>query len=399
MGNVTTLPVGPAPSLDLDFVAQRFSVSGREQNYADLISHTRASSATFIDRSGVRRLAAANQPRFDYDPVTGLCRGLLIEEQRTNLLRQSASYDSAAWLKGGGISVTAPLDNAWGLNGSPLQLVTLSGTEGHHLWQVLPSALTIGVAYTLTLDVVAKTAPFPIQLSYYDASTSLHSVLTTPTAVGVLQRLRFTFTPTFSAVSPQIRLIGFSSGTAGAQLYLGESQLEAGDSPTSNIPTTTAAATRAADVVSLASLSPWFNPTETTVIVEAMQSFTPTATPGPRAFSLFTNTTTYASMARASNGACSVDVTNSGTGQIPGVSTVVADGVPFRGILALKVNDAAGAVNGLSLKTSASAAMPAPVQAMIGQRGAGVAYWNGYVRRVMVFGKRLPNSQLTELSR
>ncbi|MOA42976.1 hypothetical protein D3C78_1650820 [compost metagenome] len=65
----------------------------------------------------------------------------------------------------------------------------------------------------------------------------------------------------------------------------------------------------------------------------------------------------------------------------------------------MKTNNMAGTVNGLALKTSAAAVMPAPVQAMIGQRGAGVAYWNGHVRRVMVFGKRLPNSQLTELSR
>jgi len=42
--------------------------------------------ATYINSSGVITAATNNQPRFDYDPVTLLCKGLLIEESRANLL-------------------------------------------------------------------------------------------------------------------------------------------------------------------------------------------------------------------------------------------------------------------------------------------------------------------------
>lgn len=42
--------------------------------------------ATYIDSSGVITAATNNQPRFDYDPVTLLCKGLLIEESRANSL-------------------------------------------------------------------------------------------------------------------------------------------------------------------------------------------------------------------------------------------------------------------------------------------------------------------------
>jgi hypothetical protein len=42
--------------------------------------------ATYINSSGVITAATNNQPRFDYDPVTLLCRGLLIEEARANSL-------------------------------------------------------------------------------------------------------------------------------------------------------------------------------------------------------------------------------------------------------------------------------------------------------------------------
>lgn len=45
--------------------------------------------ATYIDSSGVITAAANNQPRFDYDPVTLVCKGLLIEESRTNALLNS----------------------------------------------------------------------------------------------------------------------------------------------------------------------------------------------------------------------------------------------------------------------------------------------------------------------
>lgn len=45
--------------------------------------------ATYINSSGVITAATNNQPRFDYDPVTLLCKGLLIEESRTNSLLNS----------------------------------------------------------------------------------------------------------------------------------------------------------------------------------------------------------------------------------------------------------------------------------------------------------------------
>jgi hypothetical protein len=52
---------------------------------------TRASTATFIGSDGLIQTAAINTPRFEYDPVTLQCRGLLVEASRTNLVFPSAT--------------------------------------------------------------------------------------------------------------------------------------------------------------------------------------------------------------------------------------------------------------------------------------------------------------------
>ena len=71
------------PSLNLDF-ANNQSVDPR-------ITFTRASIATRINAKGLIEVVASGVPRIDYDAVTGACKGLLIEEARTNLLLNSAT--------------------------------------------------------------------------------------------------------------------------------------------------------------------------------------------------------------------------------------------------------------------------------------------------------------------
>ena len=58
------------------------------------ITFTRASTATYVDASGIIQTAASGVPRFDHDPVTGESLGLLIEEARTNLLLNSATLST-----------------------------------------------------------------------------------------------------------------------------------------------------------------------------------------------------------------------------------------------------------------------------------------------------------------
>ena len=63
----------------------------------DLITFSRASSATFLGSNGLLQTAANNIPRIEYD-ATGAVKGLLIEEARTNNLKSSGDLNGSGWV-------------------------------------------------------------------------------------------------------------------------------------------------------------------------------------------------------------------------------------------------------------------------------------------------------------
>ncbi len=82
------------PTLVLDFERQkchRYSPSTGfgETPLNTFMTFARNSAATYTGPDGLLKTAAANEARYDYDPLTGECKGLLVEEQRTNLLPYS----------------------------------------------------------------------------------------------------------------------------------------------------------------------------------------------------------------------------------------------------------------------------------------------------------------------
>lgn len=73
------------PTLNLDFA--------NSQSLDKRITFSRGSIGTFVNKNGLIETASANIPRFDYDPISGECRGLLIEEQRTNIIQNSTTLN------------------------------------------------------------------------------------------------------------------------------------------------------------------------------------------------------------------------------------------------------------------------------------------------------------------
>ena len=92
------------PSLDLDFTQEVLDPR---------ITFTRGTSGTRVNRNRLIETMSINTPRFDYDSVTGECKGLLIEEGRVNSWLYSGQNVTTGWSLGGGTlsfgnTITAP---------------------------------------------------------------------------------------------------------------------------------------------------------------------------------------------------------------------------------------------------------------------------------------------------
>ena len=272
-----------APSFSRDFAG----LKTLDHGVGPAITFTRASNATYFDAAGTLQTAANDTPRFDHDPATGASRGLLIEEARTNLLIRSAEFTDATWTK---TNVTAT-DGQSAPDGTTTADAILETVDSgiHETRQSVSIAATATHTYSVflkangrnfvtvyvreTANSGATYASVVVDLS--DGSISGSPVGTaTVTSVGNgWYRVAVSASIDAGTRFAQIRLREDASTTS----YAGDitkgilawgAQLEAGDFPTSYIPTTSAAVTRAADGVSVTPISSFYNTAEGTMFAE-----------------------------------------------------------------------------------------------------------------------------------
>jgi hypothetical protein len=89
-----------------------------------LLTYTRTGSATRMGPRGLVEAVAADTLRHDYDPVSGVYLGWLVEESRTNLALQSRDQSVAPWTRG---NMTAAR-TAVGADGVAASASTLTAT-------------------------------------------------------------------------------------------------------------------------------------------------------------------------------------------------------------------------------------------------------------------------------
>ena len=265
------------PSLDLDFTQEVLDPR---------ITFSRGSIGTRVNRNRLIEIVSANLPRFDYDPVTGECRGLLIEESRSNSLLRSEDF--SLWSVSNG-SVQSNVITAPDGNTTADKLVENSTTGNK---EVFRSSITFTSGTSLTFSCFVKAGErnlfrLGFTTGFFASTTEVHFNLTSGTVSSTFggvtsasiipypngwYRCVATVLPTSSGsgnvfitlVRSGIQSNYVGNGTSG--LYLWGAQLEAGAFPTSYIPTIASTVTRSFDNAEMTgrNFSSWYNQTEGT---------------------------------------------------------------------------------------------------------------------------------------
>lgn len=251
-----------------------FAGYGREAKVGDdvvarYVNFSRATTATFIDKSGSLRVAAVNEPRFEAE-------GLLVEGLSTNLTPLSEGWPS---------SIGATAGNAWSHTSKDAAgWITVSGgtdavrAEGSYR-DFAQGAAIQGQTATFSLDV-KKVAGYKFRVTIFVAGTgsdglgnsiaSFEDGHAFPSIPGLVVKdmgtwLRISITRKFGDGVSIFRLYPFGGdpGSNGALTYR-RVQVEIQPYATSYIPTSGATASRAADSVSIPSARN-INPTNTDV--------------------------------------------------------------------------------------------------------------------------------------
>lgn len=218
---------------------------------APFVTFTRSSTATYFDSAGVMRVAAANQPRVDYNPATLALRGLLVEEQRTNLLLRSTLAGGGdpptGWGKTIGTGTSAPAASIYGSADGAVAYSQAATAQRPFYEQAV--ATTVGVVYTLSLSIEAVSGlPYSSIIGVNGITPSTvrrNGVIVVPTDAAQPGRVESVFTA--AAASSGIRIGIGVGGNATGTVTFSRPQLEAGAFSTSYIPTTGTAQTRAID--------------------------------------------------------------------------------------------------------------------------------------------------------
>jgi hypothetical protein len=82
----------PRPSIRFNFANTPWYLDSR-------INFQRNSIATYVNETGYIASVPANSPRWTFDPLTGECLGVVIENERTNTFLYSEDFSNAAWTK------------------------------------------------------------------------------------------------------------------------------------------------------------------------------------------------------------------------------------------------------------------------------------------------------------
>ena len=399
------------PTLDLNFAAKK--------KLDPRITYQRTGPASFTDELGKVVLVNGNTPRFDHDPLTKECKGLLIEQSRTNYVKNSLGLGSG-WVAGAG---SFAIDNSITNPDGSVGAYHHTGAELYHENIDLSSASTNTVIVSLWMkERSGQSGVMDIQIYQqitgsvvvigafsFDPATAVISTPGSNFSNGTVEE----YPNGWYRISAKVTTSSgnFSSSTRydiqGAEHYVWGFQMEVGEFLTSFIPTNGRAATRGTENVKIDGddFTDFYNPIESTVACEFDSSnwITYNYNAYERIWSINNgsesdliemfkeNTVSDAIRYRVRDG--NVNVLGAfnisyGTNTTPKMA------------FAVKLNDAAAAVDGtISGTTDNVIPMPTVDRLILGNdNDNNQNSLNGYIRRFMYYPVKLPDSQVVTLT-
>lgn len=380
----------------------------------------RASTGTRYNQQGTIEVIGADMPRLDYDPDSCLPRGLLIEESRTNELLYSGDFTRAPWQTSNLVltssDVIAP-DGKFAIKAS----CSTANINHEAVQSFLGATFTIGdyIATSvyakagerncIQIRWVGGAAGITGKYANFDLTTGAtagnsFSMSTEKLANGWYRCLAVALIEGDGTAGKDFGIGIIASladgrrpamaGTGTDGVYLCEAQVELGAFNTSQIPTTTAAVTRAADLVSVNTLAPWYDPTEGTLSLWATDRQPSVGV--TFALSIGTDSLNYV-------GLCYTSESGSiGKSYIKNadVGSSINDGGLGRSRIVVAWDGAnmGLATDGTYRGTGVSAGAPPAASMRIGRGHYGGSVVTGYYRKITYWSSRFPDGTLPTLS-
>lgn len=373
------------------------------------ISIARASTAYYCNSAGVLSSFASGAARIGD-------RGLLVEPAATNLALQSQTFDNASWSKSNSTVTANAVAAPDGTTTADKLIPSAAATDGRIIQTV--AGLSSGGTYTLSCygkagehsnfriymdDSGSNSASVSYNLSTGAVSTAAAvagtwtAVSTTVTALANgWYRCTVTFTAT-SAAPTRAAIWCRDTGDGTSGIYLWGAQLEATAYATSYIPTTTASATRAADVISIGSVTGLSYP------MTLYAEFERASDLGGNEWLLQVDegSANERAVLRVNSSDQLSSLTVAGGVQQSGeaVTGALAIGTVYRGAVRIATDDIKAAVSGSLSSGDTSCTNPSsPTSIRIGSSQTGGTGFAGYLRKLGIYPSAYTDAQLQAIT-
>lgn len=395
------------PKLALDFTTA--SLDPR-------VTFTRSGdTATVINSSGYVETVLANTPRFDYDPSTLACKGLLIEESRLNSVLYSQALNNVAWTNYANVTGDTETSPDGTQNADTLAISTAGVWLFQNISVASGSAITVTVyaKYNgtdwLRLRIADTTATNFTDVFFDVRNGEKGSLLSGGTAVtassssisnagnGWWRCVSSVSTIGLTTIRLQFANVASNNtATRSGSLYMWGAQFEVGAFATSYIPTTTTALTRNADVATMTgtNFSDWYSAGFGSVVARVL----PSTVLGTRPALQFDDATADEVITlRGSTTNPELVIVDGGSPQAQIDAGTIAANTAYSLGAAWDTDNCAAAINGGAAVTDTSATIPTVTQARLGSDGTN--YLNGNLQTLRYWPQRIINAEVQAFSK